>query len=418
MVFEVGIGTSQDWDPEKASEEVITQALDKLSNPPTFVLLFSTIHYEKNKGFQKILDKIYTKIPKETPLIGGTVAGFINNQNSYTKGITAACFFSDELTISSGVGKRSKANPIKAIKSALAKIELENKNNEFVISIISGGKIPYIPIFKQGRVIKSEIIGKLACFLLPYFGYLNKGVGKEDDIVKQIISTYDNIKLFSISTMDDEKMEKNYQFYFNKIISDSIILLKIKSDFNILINTEHDLNEIKREIKITKISKDKQIIYEINNKSAKKEFLSIMDWPKEYLTEKIYDKVFFYPFAFEKNNFFYPFIPGLFLGNAIVATYKIESDKLSIMNSSGKNLISSVANSMEKLRSPKFILMSECGLRLQTLGRNTFREQQIIQKKFKDIPFISLYVGGEATYTKENGLKYGNSTFNLAGFEK
>jgi hypothetical protein len=415
MVFEIGIGTSQNWDPEKAAEEAVNIAMEKLTNQPTFVMLYSTICYEKNNGFQKILNIIYNKIPAKTPLIGGTVTGFINNSGCYTRGITILTCYSDEIEIMTSFGNNTKRNPKKATLDALNQLNLNNSKNELIFSIISGGKIPFIPFFKQGRVIPSKILGKLTCMLFPYFGLFKKGVAKEDEILDTIISNFPEINLFSISTMDDEKMEHNYQFFGTKVISDCIIMLKIVSKFNIKLLTEHGLIPIKTAT-ITKIGKENQIIYSINNNSARLEFLNIMDWPKEYLTEKIYDKVFFYPLAFKKNNFYYPFIPGLFLGDSIIATYKIPTEEVYIMASSGKQLLNAVETNLSKIN-PRFVLMSECGLRLQALGKKVFQEKALLDVKFKNFPYLSLYVGGEATYTKEQGLKYGNSTFNVWSFE-
>jgi len=415
MVFEVGIGTSQDWNPEIAVTEVAEQARKSLSQDPTFVLLFSTIHYKKDHGLKRMLDTIYMKIPKNTPLLGGTIAGFINNSGSYAKGVTALFCYSDEIEIKTGIGKNTKRSPKKATFSALKQVELKNTSDEFVFSIISGGKIPFIPIFKQGRVIPSKLLGRITCLLFPYFGLLKKGVGKEDEITETIVKSFNEINLFSISTMDEEKMETNFQFYGKEVVTDCIILLKIKSKFKTKLLTAHGLSPVK-EATITKIGKERQIIYEINNKPARIEFLNIMDWPKEYLTEKIYDKVFFYPLGFNKNGFYYPFIPGLFMGDAIAATYKVPTDKIYIMSSSGKRLLQAVEDSISSVN-PAFVLMSECGLRLQALGRRTFQEKIILDNKFKNTPYLSLYVGGEATYTKSTGLRYGNSTFNLWSFE-
>ncbi len=415
MVFEVGIGTSQNWDPEKAAEDAINQALSRLTNPPTFVMVYSTIHYEKNKGFQKISNKIFKNITKKTPLLGGTVAGFINNSGSYSRGLTILACYSDEIKIKTSIGKNTKAFPKKATITALNKLNLKNASNEIIFSIISGGKIPFIPFFKQGRVVSSKLIGKIATTLFPYFGFLNKGVAKEDEILNTIITNFPEINLFSISTMDDDKMEKNYQFYNNKIVTDSILMLKIESELKINLNTEHGLFP-KGQVQVTKKDKTNQIIYEINKIPARLEFLEIMDWPKEFLTEKIYDKVFFYPLAFKKNDFYYPFIPGLFLGNSIIATYQIPTNEIYIMSSSGKQLLNSIEKATSNIY-PKFVLMSECGLRLQALGRQIFQSKKIFDLQFKNTPYLSLFVGGEATYSKKTGLKYGNSTFNLWSFE-
>jgi len=59
MVFEIGIGTSQNWDPYVAANDIMTQALSKISHPPKFIILFSTIHYQKNNGFN--INSIITK---------------------------------------------------------------------------------------------------------------------------------------------------------------------------------------------------------------------------------------------------------------------------------------------------------------------------------------------------------------------
>lgn len=416
MTFEIGIGTSQNWDPEVAAEESIKQGLSKINGPPTFVLLFCTIHYSKNFGLNKIILTSRKYIAPPTPIIGGTVAGFINNSGCYSKGVTALICSSDEISIKTSIAKNTKAFPKRATLNALKKLDLRNNEEEFVFSIISGGKIPFIPFFKQGRVIPSNFIGKMSCIFFPYFGFFKKGVAKEDDILKTITTKYPEINLFSISTMDDEKMENNYQFYENKVVTDCIIMLKIDSNLKSNIFTAHGLNPIKK-AKITKIDKSRQIIYSINNNPARLEFLEVMDWPKEYLTERIYDKVFFYPLAFKKNDFYYPFIPGLFLGNYIIPTYKIIGDEIYIMSSSGRQLLSVIESSIQNTN-PKFILMSECGLRLQALGKKIFQSKKIFDTKFNNTPYLSLFVGGEATYSKRNGLKYGNSTFNFWSFEK
>ena len=416
MVFEIGIGTSQNYAGDTAVLTALNKAKSKLTKEPTFVLLFCTIHYIKNNNLQNIIDTINKNISPQTELIGGTIAGFITNSGCYSKGLTILACYSDEIKIKVGIGKNTKQNPKKSTLEALNQVSLKNNSNELLFSIISGGKIPYIPIFKQGRVIPSKFLGYLTCKLFPYFGYFGKGVAKEDDILETITSNFPEINLFSISTMDKEKMEINYQFYRKQIVTDCIILLKIESNFKTTLITEHGLEPVK-EATITKIGNKKQIIHEINNQPARISFLNIMDWPKEYLTERIYEKVFFYPLGFLKNNFYFPFIPGLFLGDSIVATYKIPDNKIYVLVTSGKRLLKAVEDSVTKTNNPRFVLMSECGLRLQTLGKQVFKEKELLDSKFKNIPYLSLYVGGEATYTKTKGLRYGNSTFNLWSYE-
>ncbi len=84
--FEAAVGMSRKWDAREAGREVAETAIQKLSRPPDFFLLFSTIHYEKHGGFQEFLNGVWEVLPKGTPLIGGTVAGFINHRVAIQEG--------------------------------------------------------------------------------------------------------------------------------------------------------------------------------------------------------------------------------------------------------------------------------------------------------------------------------------------
>ena len=80
--LEASIGHSRKWDAYAAGREVAETAIKNLKHPPSFFVVFSTMHYRKNGGFRKFLDGIWEILPDGTPLIGGTVAGFINNYGS------------------------------------------------------------------------------------------------------------------------------------------------------------------------------------------------------------------------------------------------------------------------------------------------------------------------------------------------
>ena len=76
----------------------------------SFFLLFSTIHYEKYGGFQEFLNGVWDVIPKETPLVGGTVPGFINNYGCFSRGASALAVSYPYMDIAVGVGKNTKRN--------------------------------------------------------------------------------------------------------------------------------------------------------------------------------------------------------------------------------------------------------------------------------------------------------------------
>ena len=66
--LEASVGLSRLWDAREAGREVARTAIEKLSRPPDFFLLFSTIHYEKHGGFEEFLAGVWDVLPKGTPL--------------------------------------------------------------------------------------------------------------------------------------------------------------------------------------------------------------------------------------------------------------------------------------------------------------------------------------------------------------
>ena len=61
-------------------------------------------------------------------------------------------------------------------------------------------------------------------------------------------------------------------------------------------------------------------------------------------------------------------------------------------------------------------LISSCTTRLITMGRSIYEARDYLLNYFKDKPFLVFYVGGESTYSKENGLNFVNMSFNSAIF--
>ncbi|MEM0466983.1 MAG: hypothetical protein QXX20_05230 [Candidatus Thermoplasmatota archaeon] len=78
--------------------------------------MFSTIHYEKHGGFQEFLNGVWEVLREGTPLVGGTVAGFMNNYGCYTHGATALAVSYPYMDVAVGYGRNTKRNPKKAAR--------------------------------------------------------------------------------------------------------------------------------------------------------------------------------------------------------------------------------------------------------------------------------------------------------------
>lgn len=416
---EVSVGMSRKWNAREAGREVAQKTLEKLGHDPHFFLLFATIHYEKSGGFQEFLNGVWDVLPEGTPLIGGTIAGFINPQGCYTRGATALAVNYPNMDVAIGIGYNTKRNPIKAAKQAAKTIKQELDSaypNKFLFQLVSAGNVP--SIIGRKKVVKG--ISKTLTLKLYDFSLktLQTGVGREDEIHNVITNEFKEFKILGGSLLDAMRIMNNYQFYNKKVIENALLLLAISSDINLNVNTTLGMQETDKEFTITKMSADKRIIHEIDGKPATKRLLDILNWPEEYFDETIYERIFYYPLAFKDGERIVPEVIPLILEDSLLFTYQTKNPRVKILSTSGKGLISAVTENLENYGSinPSLGLISACAIRLQTLGINVFKVREILMNYFKDTPFLLFYVGGEMSYSPENGLRYGNDTFNTAIF--
>ncbi|MCK5258693.1 MAG: hypothetical protein KAJ69_04165 [Thermoplasmatales archaeon] len=183
--LEAAVGMSRKWDAREAGKEVARSAIEKLSKPPDFFLLFSTIHYKKHGGFQEFLNGVWDVLPEGTPLVGGTVAGFMNNHGCYTRGATAVALSSSDIEIKIGMGLDTKKNPEKAVDFVKKQIGTNHKyENNAIIEILSTAVIPKLPGIGQKNVILSKKVGDGFTKLLPAMKKLNYGFDRADEIIE------------------------------------------------------------------------------------------------------------------------------------------------------------------------------------------------------------------------------------------
>lgn len=420
-MFEVGVGTSRSWDPDTVAREAIANGLKGLSHPPKIVLFFSTIHYQKNNGFKKIINLVYDSCPALTQLAGCTVGGFISREGCYAHGIALVFIYSDEVDFSISIGKNSKRSPRTAVKQVLGKLPPSLKkrgDNNFLLLMISGGKVPYIPFLKQGRVVHSNIIGEIESKAINLtLKIIQKGVGREEEILQSITKELPDATIMSMSSMDDEKMNVNYQFVNRDVLTDIIVGVSFSTTVPVSLESNVTLEDTGVEFNITKIGKDKRTIKELDGIPAKEAFIKSMKWPKAYFDENIYRKVFFYPLVHVRDGVSIPSVAGLFLGQNIYSTYQIESDKLKVMSYSGKKLAEAINSDTKKAykENPKFVFVIECGIRLEAMGRKIFSIRESILRNLGPVPFLLVYAAGEGAYSKHK-LQYGNETYNRVSF--
>ena len=91
MESKVVIKASRMWDGIEAAHEIVELIGDELKDKPSFVLIFTTIHYKEQ--IKEILKILSESISKKTPFIGGTIPGFITNSGVFVHGIVVVAYW-------------------------------------------------------------------------------------------------------------------------------------------------------------------------------------------------------------------------------------------------------------------------------------------------------------------------------------
>lgn len=395
--FEASIGMSRKWDAREAGREVAETAIQKINRPPDLFLLFSTIHYSKNGGFQEFLNGIWDILPKGTPLVGGTVAGFMNNFGCYTRGATALAFSDSNMDISIGIGNNTKRNPKKAAQTCIEMVKKQNKKIDFYLEFISGPIIPTFPVIGKQTVVKSKIFGNIMKKMIPILWKNNMGTDRADEVLEYLAKNLDKPLIGSVC-YDDGKLAQNYQFINEKVLKNATILLGVSGNFTPEFHTITPLLSRDKKINIT-LEKDKRTVKKINGIKATKELYKILNWNQNNVkeVEKFYTQAFYYPFCYHKNEKVHAAMMGLILGENVYFANRIESNELELFGLTGKKIISDCKNVFNKENRIMFGVM--CETYVETLGNQIYTIKDLIDKKTED--FLMLFSGGESIIYKD-----------------
>lgn len=414
---------SRKWDAREAGREVARNTIKKLSRPPSFFLLFSTIHYDKHGGFQELLRGVWDVLPKGTPLVGGTVAGFMTSEGCYTRGVTALAVEYKNMDVAIGIGHDTKKNPEKAAKEFTEMITKDNTfpkyPERFLFILTSGTKVPSLLGTGVKRVYKSKISGYMLSNLLKTSSQISqRGLGREDIILEEISKQMPDFKIIGGSSIDDNKLDKNFQFFNCSINTNSVVGVSINTDKKILLDSQVAVEKTSKVFKV-KTAGEKCIINKIDDKPATKSFFDYLNWPESLMDERLHRRTFFYPILFEKNGEIFPEVIGGLAGNSIICGFDVKSDTVCIGRSSRKILINVLKNGLNNITIesiPKFSLIIYCSALLETLGIDFFKVQTILKDFHGESPFLLIATGGEDFKIPNKVEKHSNETINMAAF--
>ena len=414
--LEVAVGTSTKQDARDAGREVAENTLKQMKSKPNFFLLFSTIDYAYNGGFQEFLNGVWEVLPEGTPLVGGTVFGFLNQQGCYAKGATALAVSYPNMDVTIGYGRNTKRSPKKATRHCVKMIKNGLKNrykNKFMLSVISGFTLPKASGKTEVAFVKSAILARMTMPVLKFYQkVLQKGFGNEEEILEKLTGELSEFELIHGSSQDNMKVTRRYEFFNKNVFTNSIVCLGLETDIDFNLNFRTGVTGLEGgniELKKIELSKDRRLIKKIDGKPAYPEFLRLMNWNEESLEIKAIDRIIRFPVAFYKNDKILVRVILLILGNSLGFLHKFEGNNGFVVHMTQQKLIESL-DELLTVDEPRFGFFVSCCFYQMFLGYKVFEVQEKMKKYFQDKPFLFVSMAGEGIYKPDEGLYYLNET--------
>ena len=393
-MFEIGTGLSRNWSAFEAGEELTVNALRDLKHTPKFFILFSTIHPEKHGGFRQLLRGVYSHLPKNVPLVGGTVAGFVTKTGCYTRGAVGVAFYYDDMDIATSVGQNTKKNPKKAGEDCAKKIKSqllnERHKNKILFNMISGPILP-VPM----RILP---LGKLSSIAIPLTEAVTlifqKCFGRESEVLGAIRKVLPDYFVIGGSTIDDAQYTRHFQFYNNQVLNNSIVALGISTNLKTSLKSVTAFRKTSDNFRINKKAAWNYVIEDINGKPAKSEFVRLVKWNQQNIDENVHKRTPYFPVgAIHPDGTLHVYPIALFLGDYLALGHDLVSNEIFLTSTSGKELLESTKTAISEVPPNSFSLIVSCAARLETIGSGVYKEKEILDKMPGD--YIMIFTLGE-----------------------
>ena len=376
-MLKAAVGHSTDLDSPDAIDEVLSQCQAALGKEaPIAGVLWAALDYNHELILRRIIE-----IFPDLALIGGTTDGEISSVLGFAQdSLTLVLFSSDRICIKAGIGTQVSGNVSAATNAAVT----------------------------QARVGNLEPIK--FCLTFPE-SLTTSGVQIVENL-QQILGP--QVPIFGGMTADQWRFKQTYQFFQDKVYSDSVPILLFSGPVLFSHGIASGWQPIGKPGHITRAVRN--VVYEIDGKPAL-DFYAYYLGPLSPSSE--YPLAVFEPggeltYMRAPNGIYDPesgsitFFGDLPEGALVQITEASRDNVLSASQSSVEQALQRYPGSM-----PSAALFFSCAGRRQMLGSRTGEEYQLIQESLKQsLPGCGFYTHGEIAPLQQKGPTYfHNETF-------
>jgi hypothetical protein len=332
--------------------------------------------------------------------MGGEIPGFLNQQGAYAKGVTALAYSYPNMNFAWGFGKNVKRSPKKAARNCakMIKKQLTNKYDEkIILAFNSPTTMMTVPGIKDFSNIKSKTLAKI---MLPMTSFVQKvfqkGLGTDQETLEEFVKHFPDYGAINLTNMNGLTLETNCHFLNKKVLKKTFLALVIESDIKYNLNCGNAVELTDKKFKITKTTKNRRIVKEINNKPAFEELQRIMGWTKEeeLLEDRWLITTFKYPFTYQLEDKTHLRCLAMILGDYLGFYHRIENTDITMGKITRQSMVDSV-DELLNVKKPIFGYFVSCIVRQGFLGIKSFEIQEKLKDYFNGKPFLLLYSGGE-----------------------
>ena len=415
--MQITAGTTSHRSIKQATKTIIKDVIDNINGTPDFLLVAFTPNYQSKKDYEYALAKICEESGTKN-VIGGIFPGVAtSNELPTTQGCSVMGLKGDEVQIQPPFDYTNvRINPKKGaqeIKNAYKATDKLSKLGFF----LTPGPFYQTDAFEQLKVLDTFFAKKFKKMFNLIGRMINKNMGKNgygstlfaDTILKNLVE--DGVKNALGGATIDLDMESCYQFSGDNVFQNALVGTIFSSDklsFNN--NWTFDKSQHSRNFFLTEFLKSSGYVQKINKKPANEAFLELID-----ISRDLYDEAFgklsyaslLYLSALENEYEDYvPFVSVCHpILDGVIATVPEKSlcddnIKADFFTQSGtgiqKSAFECANNLIQGLTDIRFGIFINCSNRLLIAGDKIDKENKLIEQALgEDVPFITLYSGGE-----------------------
>jgi len=380
VATEIGIGFSQEMNPEQAAKDAAFQSKTHLNvDRIDLAIIISSVHYDP-----KVTLPVFQTVLNNAKIIGCSSAGIILQDSIKTRGILVITTSSEDTKFGIGAVNNITSQNIRQMGTSLAQNCMADfgQHARQLFLFFFDGSLENVPLLVEGI---QDNFGKI----FPIIG---------------------------AGSCDDFHFENTFQIFQNKILRYAAAGIIFGEHMGFAFGVSHGWKPLGKPRTVTK--SEGNIIKTIDNKPAVKLYEEYLGKDPRSLNLKHFDRTtLLYPlgiFVEENKKCLLRNAVDIQANGSIVCQGDVsEGAEIHIMIGNKESCKQAAKEAAEEAKKnllgkePRILVIIESMARLKLLGRSALDEIKEIKKVFgEEVPLIGMYSNGEICPTKTSEEKY------------